>query len=224
MQRVAVVAQQDLGPGRDVGIHEGIVTAVVADVLDLHVAAEIIILQQRTAGLHKHARGRILESRADRPARPDGQVVFAHHVARVAGHAFGADECTGAGTEVAAAVLYEITDVLPTLFGQRTAVRLGAATVEIDHPETRVAVRVEEDAVLVDGAADQQDGLQHGVERHQLRAFRRTVLFQRHAEEVRCRKVRVGVQADAAVHEDVFVVAFGPGLAGLGGCRDCRHE
>ena len=221
-QRVADVAQQDFRAGRDVLVHVGIAAAVVADRVDAHVAAEVIVLQQGRARLHGHARGGFLQPGADHPARIEAEVVRTGHVARVALRAQGDHEGSGAGTDVAAAVLQVCAETLAALRGQGAGVSQRLAAVDIHHAEAGCAVGVEQGAVLVKPVPHQQVVLHQRVEGGHLQARCGAELFHAESQPVRGRQVGVGVERAASVHEEVFVVAFVAGFLCGGLCESGR--
>ena len=138
------------------------------DAVDIHVAAELIVFEQRAVLLHLHSGVLLVEVvGADGVSGINAEIFVLHLAFVVMGDgallALGAgfsleglvsgrgDEGTRAAAHERTAVGHEGTDVLAALLGQGVAVLGGAAAVHIDHLEAGSAVGIEQHAVLVDG-------------------------------------------------------------------------
>ena len=84
----------------------------------------------------------------------------------------------------------------------------GQAAIDIDHPEARCPVGVEQDTVLIDGRTDDRGVLQNRIDRRQFLGYGRNEPFHLQIQITGHRQVRLRRQPDPAVHEDVFVIPF----------------
>ena len=203
-----VVARQNLGAFRPVSGGIGKAAAIVADAVDLHVATEVIILQQRAARFDVEVGPGLAQLGVADHARPDAGIPFAEIGTGTLTNVSRCHISTCAGAQVASAVRHKVADALQAFLAQRLAVRGGLAAVHIDHAVARRAVRVEQAAVLIHRAAHHQGGLQHGVGHREILGAGRGKILQRIAHIEGRGQVGPRVEHDAAVHEDIFVVTL----------------
>ena len=223
---VIIVAQQNLRARSEVQrIGGDEATAVVAHAVNIHIAAEVIVFQQRAAGFHLHAG-------VDRFAHEIGrQVVCGNGAGRiyakilfpnlvyvcilatlfgriVPGIGNRRDKRTCAGAHIAAAVRHKVADVLTPLFAQRVAVLAGLTAVYIEHAESRCAVRIEQASVLVEIRTDHQRRLFNRIFHCQLhRAVRSGIVALPGQSQVTRRgQIHPRSDVDTAIHKEVFVI------------------
>ena len=218
--RIGDVAEQDFRL-RIAGLKQGhgIASVVVVHAVDEVVAAEIIVPEQRRILVEGHPGVGARHTGIHAVTGPDVEVFAGLGLDRI--HVASAEKGPGAGAQIAAACVDVFLDACAALGRERATVLGGQTAVGIEHPEARRAVGVEEDAVFVFRRAVEHGVLPQRIDIRQLLGSGRNEAFDRQAQIAGHRQVGFRCEPDAAVHEDVFVVAFAPGLCPerQDGCR-----
>ena len=185
----------------------------MSDAVDVHIAAEVGVGQERRTFLHLHS---------SIGGRKPGVVDRAGVYLQIVGHGFfilcaalRGDERSSAGAHVGAAVGHELADMLHSGPGQREAVMLGVASVDINRTEARSAVGIEKYAVLVDRTPCEACRLFGGIFGRKGAVFAvggRIIGLHRETERLGGIEPLAGGQIDAPVHIEVLVISRRTGI------------
>ena len=209
------VGSKDFRPFRG-RLQIGVATAVVPYAVDVYAPVKVEVPGQRPVGNNIDGGIGFIQTGPHGISGPKPHIrVGMAHRAVVSGlhRADTCDEGPGAGSEVTPARLHEIPQSLPSGRLQAAPVPHGLSAVQVHHPETGLPVRIQQDTVLIHGRTGHQFPLPQGIRTSELVLCGGTVrsgheCLHGEPEHLCHRKVGPGVEHDAAVHEDIFVIAF----------------
>ena len=118
----------------------------------MHAAVEVEIPGERAIGNNVHGRVRFIQAGCDGMSRPQSHIgVGMAYGGVVSGfyRAYAGDKGPGAGAQVASARFYEVPEHLPSGRLQAPSMGHGFSAVHVHHPEPRLPVGVQQDAVFV---------------------------------------------------------------------------